>query len=229
MSGSQRRAGELDVVKESITRYGAVDAIEKGDSLQKITDALQATLIYAEVKRLKKSQLILAARTMAQQGLKFIENISAGTKATFKKRFEDSLRELDALAIDEMSGLLNSGIIIDYARELLNGNDTWALGIIMLDGLASYEEEYGSFERIQAVKIVSAQLQKIVEVVMKNEKAHSGYIGDGRFILIAETTDSLNTVNNRLQEWFPGQSAALYSALKRTKSTSIVASLYSQR
>ncbi len=206
------RADELDVAKNSITRYGAIDAIVKGDNLNEISDSLRATLIYAEAGRLRKTKNMLAARTKAEHGLEVIELMTKNTKANFKRRFEDFLRALDALSVDEISGLLNAHLVIEYASKLLKSDVPWAFGIILLDGLAAFEDTYGSFQRMEVIKIVAIELQKEVNVAIKNDIPQLGYLGEGKFITIARNVADLEAVNKHLHIWFDNISSSLDSS-----------------
>lgn len=197
------RANELEVAKNSITRYGAIDAIAKGSELDEISDSLYATLLYAEAKRLKKVKNFLDAQAQAKHGLQLIEGMTKNTKTNFKKRFDDFLRELDALALDEVSGLLNANVIIEHARRMLINHTRWALGIILLDGLTEFERTYHNlFQSNQAVEIVSRQIKQDVSTVIKDDTYQLGYLGEGKFIIIAQQSDDLKAVNDRLEAWF---------------------------
>jgi len=180
------RAGEIDIAKKSMGHFGAVDALRKGSDTAEMEENLYATLLYAEAVRLVGVGNSIIARAHAQQAAEKIAAMSDGTQLTFNRRLDEVLRELDSAERDDVTGLLNASVTTEYARQLLQSQSAWELGIIVLDGLGEYENQYGSFNRMTAVKVTAAELEKAREEEAPDDTLRLGYLGEGKYVVIAQ-------------------------------------------
>ncbi|MCA9912857.1 MAG: hypothetical protein KC496_05895 [Anaerolineae bacterium] len=219
------RAGEIDIARKSMGHFGAVDALRKGSDTTEMEENLHATLLYAEAVRLVSAGNSIAARAHAQQAAEKIAAMSDSTQLTFKRRLDEVLRELDSSEREDVTGLLNATVTTEYARQLLQSQSLWELGIIVLDGLVEYEDQYGSFNRITAVKVTATELEKATEEEAPGETLRLGYLGEGKFVVIANTIHqkmvdgeektSVQRIADNLRKRFQQYSASLGSQIQQ--------------
>lgn len=209
------RAEEADVARKSIVKHGAIDAVRKGDDLNRISETLLATFFLAEVRRLKSAGKLDAARERVASALQAVDGMTEETRDIFRRHLSALQREVAALSsvaseTDEISGLPNARIVTDKLRALRQADDPWALGIILLDGMPQYEDAYGLHQRIQVVKTMGLKLQSTTS---EHPVTLLGYLGEGRFVIIAEDPRSVQAVFDALALMFRRFSQTFYDQM----------------